>query len=380
MWIPLVSTSKTPPSGGVFALNCMQQVTLAKWRDWHPLTTHGLPCFFLGFFFTLLSLFTCTKSQRVLGEFLLVVFTHQFLHVFRMPAFFVIAGFFAAYLLQTRGPNKFFQNRLQRIALPLAIFWIPLTFANAWASQGAWLTSRSTFDVLPIDFAHLWFLYFLILYYVVFWAFSAPLRKLLTKRVSPHAFLLLLAAAFPLIPGVFDQEGTLATSTRLFPDPGLLLLYFVIFLSGAIAYNQQERWLAFLRKGALRLFVVLLLSFTAFFVIQDWGLIGTRWIYAASVVSGTYGVLGLFLRFATKQNRAFKFVSDASYWIYLIHLPLVFFFLIFLSTLGFGALPLILLTTILTIGLGLLSYKLLVRHTPVSLLLNGRIYPLRQHP
>ena len=320
------------------------------------------------------------QEPASLGEFLLVVFTHQFLHVFRMPAFFVIAGFFAAYLLQTRGPNKFFQNRLQRIALPLAIFWIPLTFANAWASQAAWLTSRSTFDVLPIDFAHLWFLYFLILYSVVFWAFSAPLRKLLTKRVSPHAFLLLLAAAFPLIPGVFDQEGTLATSTRLFPDPGLLLLYFVIFLSGAIAYNQQERWLVFLRKGALRLFVVLLLSFTAFFVIQDWGLIGTRWIYAASVVSGTYGVLGLFLRFATKQNRAFKFVSDASYWIYLIHLPLVFFFLIFLSTLGLGALPLILLTTILTIGIGLLSYKLLVRHTPVSLLLNGRIYPLRQHP
>lgn len=320
------------------------------------------------------------QKPESLGEFLLVVYLHQFLHVFRMPAFFVIAGFFAAYLLQTRGPNKFLRNRLQRIALPLLMFWIPLVFANNWTSQGAWLTGRSTFDVLPIDFGHLWFLYFLILFCLVLWAFSSPLQKLLIQRVSPHVFMLFLAAAFPLIPGVFDQEGTLATSTQISPDPGLLLLYFLIFLSGALAYNQQELWLTFLRERALWLFGVLLLSFTIFFVIQDWGLVGTRWIYAVSVISGTYGVLGLFLRFATKQNKAFKFVSDASYWIYLVHLPLVFFFLIAYGNFGFGALPLILLSTLSTIGIGVVSYKLLVRHTPVSWLLNGKIHPLRREP
>ena len=317
------------------------------------------------------------QKPESLGEFLLVVYLHQFLHVFRMPAFFVIAGFFASYLLQTRGPNKFLRNRLQRIALPLLLFWIPLVFANSWTSQGAWLTGRSTFDVLPIDFGHLWFLYFLILFCLVLWAFSSSLQKLLIKRVSPHLFLLFLAAAFPLIPGVFDQEGTLATSTRISPDPGLLLLYFLIFLSGALAYNQQELWLTFLRKRALWLFAVLLLSFTIFFVIQDWGLVGTRWIYAASVISGTYGVLGLFLRFATKQNKAFKFISDASYWLYLVHLPLVFFFLFSLGINGFGAIATILLTSVLTIVVGLVTYKVFVRHTFISTLLNGKRHPLK---
>ena len=317
------------------------------------------------------------QKPESLGEFLLVVYLHQFLHVFRMPAFFVIAGFFASYLLQTRGPNKFLRNRLQRIALPLLLFWIPLVFANSWTSQGAWLTGRGTFDVLPIDFGHLWFLYFLILFCLVLWAFSSPLQKLLIKRVSPHLFLLFLAAALPLIPGVFDQEGTLATSTRISPDPGLLLLYFLIFLSGALAYNQQELWLTFLRKRALWLFAVLLLSFTIFFVIQDWGLVGTRWIYAASVISGTYGVLGLFLRFATKQNKAFKFISDASYWLYLVHLPLVFFFLFSLGINGFGAIATILLTSVLTIVVGLVTYKVFVRHTFISTLLNGKRHPLK---
>jgi glucan biosynthesis protein C len=317
------------------------------------------------------------QKPESLGEYLLVVFTHQFLHVFRMPAFFVIAGYFAAYLLQTRGPNKFFQNRLQRIALPLLFFWIPLGFANSWSSQGAWLTGRSTFDVLPIDFGHLWFLYFLILYCVVFWALSVPLQWLSKKRISPPLFLVSLASLIPLIPGVFDQEGTLATSTRILPDPGLLALYFLIFLSGALAYFQQDRWLTFLKRRAVLLVALLLLSFGAFFVIQDWGMAVTPWIYAASLVSGTYGVLGLFLRFANKQNKVFKFVSNASYWIYLVHLPIVFFFLIFLTKLGIGAIGVILLTTSSTIGIGVLSYKLLVRHTPVSLLLNGRIHPVR---
>ena len=320
------------------------------------------------------------QKPESLGEFLLVVFTHQFLHVFRMPAFFVIAGFFAAYLLHTRGSNRFLENRLRRIALPLLVFWIPMTFANSWTSQGAWLTGRSTFDVLPIDFGHLWFLYFLILFCLVLWVFSAPLQKLLIKRVSPFIFVSFLSAVIPLIPGVFDQEGTLATSTRLLPDSGLLALYFLIFLSGAIAYFQQDHWLPFLRKRSFWLFATLLLSFTVFFVIQDWGLIAAPWIYAVSLVSGTYGVLGLFLRLATKQNKAVKFISDASYWIYLVHLPIVFFFLILLSRLGFGAIPVILLTTSSTIGIGVLSYKLLVRHTPVSLLLNGRIHPLRKQP
>ena len=317
------------------------------------------------------------QEPESLGEFLSVVFTHQFLHTFRMPAFFVIAGFFAAYLWQSRGVKKFLQNRLARIFLPLVVFWIPLIFANSWTSQGAWLTGRNTFDILPIDFGHLWFLYFLTLFVLATWALAKPLQLLLSKSISPTLFLALLVAVFPLIPGVFDKEGTLATSTRIVPDPGLLLLYFLIFFSGLVAYFQQDRWLQFLRQRAVGLATLFVATFFVFFVIQDWELLVTGWFYAVAVVSGTYGVLGLFLGFATRQGKILKFVSDASYWIYIIHLPLVFFFLISLSQLGTGPWVTVLLTTLMTITVGLVSYKLLVRHTFISNLLNGRRYPLR---
>ena len=317
------------------------------------------------------------QQPASLSEFLFVVFLHQFMHTFRMPAFFVIAGFFAAYLLQSRGATKFLQNRLARITLPLVIFWIPLIFANSWTSQGAWLTGRNTFDILPIDFGHLWFLYFLTLFVLATLALVQPLQLLSSKSISPTLFLALLVAVFPLIPGVFDKEGTLATSTRIVPDPGLLLLYFLIFFSGVVAYFQRDRWLQFLQQRAVWLATLFVSTFFVFFLIQDWGLLVTGWVYAAAVVSGTYGVLGLFLRFATGQGKILKFVADASYWIYLVHLPLVFFFLISLSQLGIGSLPTILLTTLMTTFTGLLSYKFLVRHTVISTLLNGRRHPFR---
>jgi glucan biosynthesis protein C len=69
------------------------------------------------------------------------------------------------------------------------------------------------------------------------------------------------------------------------------------------------------------------------------------------------------------------FVADASYWLYLVHLPLVFLFLVVFSVSGFGAFATIALSSTLTLFLGLLGYKVLVRHTVISNLLNGKRHP-----
>src|SRR5437762_4035487 len=44
----------------------------------------------------------------------------DFIHSFRMPTFFVLAGFFAALLVEKRGAWGAFKNRLARIGGPLA--------------------------------------------------------------------------------------------------------------------------------------------------------------------------------------------------------------------------------------------------------------------
>ena len=49
-----------------------------------------------------------------------------FIHAFRMPVFFILAGFFVALLIARRGTRAMVRNRLQRLALPFALFWPPL--------------------------------------------------------------------------------------------------------------------------------------------------------------------------------------------------------------------------------------------------------------
>ena len=45
-----------------------------------------------------------------------------FLHMFRMPLFFVVAGYFSALIVARRGIGGLFRNRCARVLLPLLLF------------------------------------------------------------------------------------------------------------------------------------------------------------------------------------------------------------------------------------------------------------------
>ena len=64
-----------------------------------------------------------------------VVWTYllYFIHIFRMPIFFVMAGFFAALLYQRRGTKRMALNRFTRILVPFIVGWLiilPVTMAG----------------------------------------------------------------------------------------------------------------------------------------------------------------------------------------------------------------------------------------------------------
>src|SRR4030095_8833269 len=46
------------------------------------------------------------------------------IHVFRLPAFYVMAGFFADLVLQRSGFTRARANRFWRMAVPLVVVWI----------------------------------------------------------------------------------------------------------------------------------------------------------------------------------------------------------------------------------------------------------------
>ena len=45
-----------------------------------------------------------------------------FIHIFRMPVFFIISGFFGALLFYDKSPKIMLKNRIKRVLFPLVVF------------------------------------------------------------------------------------------------------------------------------------------------------------------------------------------------------------------------------------------------------------------
>lgn len=85
--------------------------------------------------------------------------------------------------------------------------------------------------------------------------------------------------------------------------------------------------------------------------------------------------LGLFHRLVQKPSAPVRYLADASYWLYLIHLPIVIWLQIALAEIPWHwslKLPLI---VAITLAVSLLLYDLLVRDTFIGAQLNGARKP-----
>jgi glucan biosynthesis protein C len=98
-----------------------------------------------------------------------------------------------------------------------------------------------------------------------------------------------------------------------------------------------------------------------------------KFFVALQVIFMVYGMIGLFLRYIKSESRTWRYISDASYWIYLLHLGLVCGLQVVLMTTnqmaGILKFPLIIIvTTVLTVT----SYHYLVRNTIIGEYLHGK--------
>ena len=82
--------------------------------------------------------------------------------------------------------------------------------------------------------------------------------------------------------------------------------------------------------------------------------------------------IGLFRRFFSRENKGVRFVSDASYWMYLAHLPLVMMLQALISRWNLHCSLKLTLLCLTTFAFLLLTYRYLVRYTIIWTMLNGR--------
>ena len=122
-----------------------------------------------------------------------------FLHMFRMPLFFLVAGFFAALLVARRGIAGLFRNRCARVLLPLLLFLPPVLASLHWLTARAvatavrpspilaWLRAYvAEHGALPWipGWAHLWFLFYLMLFTVLVWGSSTLDQRRIGMRIA----------------------------------------------------------------------------------------------------------------------------------------------------------------------------------------------------
>ena len=89
----------------------------------------------------------------------------------------------------------------------------------------------------------------------------------------------------------------------------------------------------------------------------------------------TYGLIGLFLRYMDRPSPRWRYMADASYWIYIVHVPFVMLLPIVLAGVPLPGVVKFGIVTVMAIGLILVTYHYFVRPTFIGKQLNGRRYP-----
>jgi glucan biosynthesis protein C len=329
-----------------------------------------------------------------------------FIHSFRMPVFFVLAGFFVALLVARRGADGMLKNRGLRLALPFAIFWPPLfVLTTVLAMVYIHLTVRGVPGIdtaltparqpggSPFNTMHLWFLYQLFWFSVVAWA-GVRLQRFVPTQLRDavaRGFAVLaerrwgfVVLALPLaVTGAFHPSGFVMESSAFLPSFSEWLQSGLFFVFGWYLHRDQERLLSLFAarcKGhALAGLAAFIATITLLGALHGPGAHRLPhpefWIafaYNAASWLWSLALIGAFVRWLPRQNAVLAYLSQSSYWVYLVHMLGTIGFGILLFNAPLGALTKMGLNVAATSLVALASYQLLVRHTPIGTLLNGR--------
>ena len=348
----------------------------------------------------------------------LLLFT---IHVFRMTTFFLMAGFFARMSFHRRGSWGFVKDRLQRIALPLVIGWplvfTPIVLVVIWASNfpnGGPIPGVPRWPpVLPnFPLTHLWFLYVLLELYVamlllrgamVWLDASGTLRTILDRLFagimrSPLAPLLLaipIGIVFSLDQRWINVMGVRTPDQSLITNAQAWVGFGTAFAVGWLLHRQidllrilERRWLPHLLLALGLILISFVLSGVmlsapgapklpfSFATLR----LASAILYAPAIWISTFAAIGLALRFMSGFSPVRRYLADASYWLYLIHLPIVMALQVVLSQLDWPGLIKFAIILVVAIPPMLASYHLLVRFTFIGAILNGRRAPKRVLP
>jgi glucan biosynthesis protein C len=326
------------------------------------------------------------------------------LHLFRMPAFFMVSGFFVHFSLRRMSVRDFLRVRIVRILAPLLATGLlvnPIqTYLLYRHREGRWL-GLSDFLVgeLPRSWiydcwiTHLWFLIILLIYFLVAAGVFAVVRGVhLDRRFRPPRLSSPALATFLALAALSGYALFVGGLSKLFPnvvnayflhfiEVKKLLVYACYFVFGVFLFENPVLERCFLKINPAH-GLLLALAAPVYAAYKDSvGLVGKAvelYAYTVLVWVAVAFCFNFFMKFCNRSSRLFRYLSEASYSIYLFHHVIVI-------ALGMAMIPLglscgvkftllVAATLMLTLAI---HHFLILRFAVLRFLFNGKTGRLR---
>jgi glucan biosynthesis protein C len=352
------------------------------------------------------------STGKIVPDFMLVS------HSFRMELFFLLAGVFSQGILERQGMAGFLRSRLVRIGVPFVAGWFLLRplVVSGWIMGAAslrgdydfWAGIRGGFATLrqlPAGIftgSHLWFLYYLLLVTGLLLAVwlggamtiraiggEAAVMKSRGWLASVAGWLAgssfgLPALAVPTTAALWGMRfwGMDTPDQSLWPHWPVLAVYGGCFALGWLFGGRADLIAAFGRITASR---VALLAIGIGATLKLSGIqadpghphytiarLGFSFGYAVMMWTLVSLTLGVFQRLCPQARPVIRYVADSSYWIYLVHLPVVVWLQVAVAEVSVHWSLKLVFVSAATIAVALVTYELFVRATTLGRILNGR--------
>jgi glucan biosynthesis protein C len=275
------------------------------------------------------------------------------IHSFRMPAFFLLSGYFAAMLIVRQGSSRWIKSRYLKLGIPLVATTLTLglleeTLATFYMGHGSFIQSaREVLNGSVVDWVGArWFLVTLILFCTTLVVVQSHIprlvdtgRSLAESQRMRKGLILAGLLALLLVPFVAIFAGKICGEWFI-SSPALksyainYVKYIAFFGTGVVLFYLPDGMPRFVRLSYFdfaMLGVSMLIYIATYFAFYGPSfaanypltskLFGVAW-NAVEVITGYFAAKGFFAIMAkvfTRESGVIAYFVDASFCIYLVH-------------------------------------------------------------
>ena len=316
------------------------------------------------------------------------------IHTWRMPLFMLLAGFFTALSLSKRDTGNYAFNRLIRLGVPLLLLWSVIPAIDEGTSELFKIPELISYIFYDIPFTlrldHLWFLYYLLLFYGVILLIKTTVPLIFSLVVDFELslsrvlflwmpILILLSPLNKPIGGIFGEIPITFGEINL----GSMLFMASFFIIGMQAYKSSQ-FLENLQRTrfwlpSLIVFSLIPIGLLAWGGVKDepFAFAGLLELWIVNSLSGSaalllvLSIMGLAMHKISSTGRVLRWLVRLSYPIYVFHLMFVISVSGTLMFFGINDWIVVLLGFASGILFPVIIYYAIISWTPLDWVFNG---------